>query len=110
MNKSSYAEGAGYVRTGWGATLGDGHDDGSISNLFSIGLAETGYTINTDWTSQGAWTDPGARVDLHYEYIDHHQLNKLQLVHLLDDHQHNRHVRAVLGPSDWMSHATGEPI
>src|SRR5215212_4520382 len=26
--------------------------------------------VNTDWSVQGAWTEPGARVDLRYESID----------------------------------------
>lgn len=25
--------------------------------------------VNTDWDAQGAWTEPGARLDLRYEYI-----------------------------------------
>src|SRR5258706_11242408 len=29
--------------------------------------------INTDWTSQGAWSEPGLRFDLRYEYIDQDQ-------------------------------------
>jgi hypothetical protein len=26
--------------------------------------------VNTDWSAQGAWTEPGARIDLRYETID----------------------------------------
>lgn len=26
--------------------------------------------VNTDWSAQGAWTEPGARLDLRYEFID----------------------------------------
>ena len=26
--------------------------------------------VNTDWTTQGAWTEPGARLDLRHEFID----------------------------------------
>src|SRR5690349_2042028 len=26
--------------------------------------------VNTDWSSQGAWIEPGARFDFHYESID----------------------------------------
>lgn len=29
--------------------------------------------VNTDWTSQGAWSEPGLRFDLRYEYIDQDQ-------------------------------------
>jgi len=30
-------------------------------------------SINTDWNLQGAWTEPGARLDLRYEYINQDQ-------------------------------------
>ena len=30
-------------------------------------------SINTNWNLQGAWTEPGARVDLRYEYINQDQ-------------------------------------
>jgi hypothetical protein len=30
-------------------------------------------SINTNWGAQGAWTEPGARVDLRYEYINQDQ-------------------------------------
>src|ERR1051326_2568677 len=29
--------------------------------------------INTNWNAQGVWTEPGARVDLRFEYNDQHQ-------------------------------------
>ena len=29
--------------------------------------------VNTDWMTQGAWTEPGLRFDLRYEYIDQDQ-------------------------------------
>jgi hypothetical protein len=29
--------------------------------------------INTDWNAQGAWTQPGGRLDLRYEFIDQDQ-------------------------------------
>src|SRR5438270_604567 len=28
-------------------------------------------TINTSWDAHGAWLEPGARLDLRYEYIRH---------------------------------------
>src|SRR5437016_5838585 len=31
--------------------------------------------VNTDWSAQGAWVEPGARADLRYEFVD---LNHLQ--------------------------------
>src|SRR5438045_2605341 len=29
--------------------------------------------VNTNWNAQGAWIEPGARLDLRYEYIDQDQ-------------------------------------
>src|SRR6185295_6300824 len=29
--------------------------------------------VNTDWASQGEWTEAGGRFDLRYEYIDQNQ-------------------------------------
>ena len=29
--------------------------------------------VNTDWITQGAWTEPGLRFDLRYEYVDQDQ-------------------------------------
>lgn len=31
-------------------------------------------TVNTQWETQGVWTEPGWRLDLRYEYIDQDQL------------------------------------
>lgn len=31
-------------------------------------------TLNTNWSAQGVWTEPGARLDLRYEYIDQDEL------------------------------------
>jgi hypothetical protein len=52
--------------------------------IFSIGLSATPAahascgaafcTLNTHWETQGAWTDPGMRMDLRYEYIKQDQL------------------------------------
>ena len=39
-------------------------------------LASCGATfcmVNTGWQAQGAWTEPGVRLDLRYEYIDQDQ-------------------------------------
>ncbi|MGH7463091.1 MAG: hypothetical protein ACREMA_18950, partial [Longimicrobiales bacterium] len=30
-------------------------------------------SLNTDWSTQGAWTEPGGRFDLRYEFIDQDQ-------------------------------------
>lgn len=30
-------------------------------------------SLNTNWSTQGAWTEPGARLDLRYEFIDQDQ-------------------------------------
>jgi len=31
-------------------------------------------TLNTNWSTQGVWTEPGARVDLRYEYFNQDEL------------------------------------
>lgn len=31
-------------------------------------------TLNTNWSTQGIWTEPGARVDLRYEYLNQDEL------------------------------------
>jgi hypothetical protein len=36
----------------------------------SAGCGAAFCSINTDWSTQGAWTERGARLDLRYEFID----------------------------------------
>jgi len=42
-----------------------GHADAGCGSAFC--------TLNTNWSSQGTWTEAGARVDLRYEFIDQDQ-------------------------------------
>jgi hypothetical protein len=39
----------------------------------SAGCGTAFCSINTDWNTQAAWTEPGARFDLRYEFIDQDQ-------------------------------------
>jgi hypothetical protein len=39
----------------------------------SAGCGTAFCSINTDWSTQGAWTERGARMDLRYEFIDQDQ-------------------------------------
>lgn len=49
--------------------------------LFAGGAVATAHAscgagfcaVNTDWSVQGAWVEPGVRVDLRYEYVDQDQ-------------------------------------
>jgi hypothetical protein len=39
----------------------------------SAGCGSAVCSINTNWDAQGAWTEPGVRFDLRYEFIDQDQ-------------------------------------
>lgn len=47
--------------------------------------------VNTNWNAQGAWTEPGARFDLRYEYINQDQLrsgsDKVAIGQIPRDHE-----------------------
>src|SRR5260221_1477634 len=47
-------------------------------------------TVNTNWDVQGAWTEPGTRLDLRYEYVRQDQLmagkNRVQTGQFARDH------------------------
>lgn len=44
-----------------------------VSLEASAGCGSAFCSLNTDWNAQGAWTEPGGRFDLRYEYIDQDQ-------------------------------------
>lgn len=39
----------------------------------AAGCGSAFCSLNTDWGTQGAWTEPGGRLDLRYEFIDQDQ-------------------------------------
>ncbi len=39
----------------------------------NAGCGSAFCSLNTDWSTQGAWTEPGGRFDLRYEFIDQDQ-------------------------------------
>jgi len=61
--------------------------------------------LNTNWTTQGVWTEPGVRLDLRYEYIDQDQVRsgtgKATADEIADEHHRevetvNRNLLATL--------------
>ena len=63
-------------------------------------------SINTNWNLQGAWTEPGARLDLRYEYINQDQpmagSNKVSVGQIPRHHDEVRSVnRNWLGTLDY---------
>jgi hypothetical protein len=52
--------------------------------------------VNTSWNVQGAWTEPGARFDLRYEYIDQDQpMSGSNKVGVGQIRQHHDEVRTI---------------
>src|SRR5690242_4670159 len=52
--------------------------------------------VNTSWNVQGAWTEPGARFDLRYEYIDQDQpMSGSKKVGVGQIRQHHDEVRTI---------------
>jgi hypothetical protein len=52
--------------------------------------------VNTSWNVQGAWTEPGARFDLRYEYIDQDQpMSGSSKVGVGQIRQHHDEVRTI---------------
>jgi hypothetical protein len=63
--------------------------------------------VNTSWNAQGAWIDPGARVDLRFEYIDQDQPRAgSRKVGVGEIRQHHDEVRTInrnwIGTFDYM--------
>jgi len=53
-------------------------------------------TVNTDWVSQGEWTEPGGRLDLRYEFIDQTQpRNGAEAVGVGQVPQHHDEVQTI---------------
>src|ERR1051325_8391891 len=53
-------------------------------------------TVNTDWASQGEWTETGGRLDLRYEFIDQKQpRNGAEAVAVGQVPQHHDEVRTI---------------
>jgi hypothetical protein len=36
----------------------------------NAGCGSAFCSLNTNWSTQGAWTEPGGRFDLRYEFVD----------------------------------------
>ena len=52
--------------------------------------------VNTDWASQGEWTEAGGRFDLRYEYIDQNQpRHGAERVGVGEVPQHDDEVRTI---------------
>ncbi|MGH8739918.1 MAG: hypothetical protein ACREUN_03350 [Burkholderiales bacterium] len=52
--------------------------------------------VNTSWSVQGAWTEPGARVDLRFEYIDQDQpMSGRRKVGVGEIRKHHDEVRTI---------------
>jgi hypothetical protein len=45
----------------------------AFSGPAAAGCGSAFCSVNTDWSTQGAWTEPGGRFDLRYEFIDQDQ-------------------------------------
>src|SRR2546423_7938447 len=63
--------------------------------------------VNTNWNAQGAWIDPGARVDLRFEYMDQDQPRAgSRKVGVGEIRQHHDEVRTInrnwIGTFDYM--------
>src|SRR4051812_23900850 len=39
-------------------------------SIAHAGCGSAFCSLNTNWSNQGAWTEPGGRLDLRFEYID----------------------------------------
>ncbi|HWQ37592.1 MAG TPA: hypothetical protein VNM24_03130 [Burkholderiales bacterium] len=53
-------------------------------------------SLSTDWSIQGAWTDPGSRVDLRYEFIDQNQPRTgTRNISVGDIPQHHDEIRTI---------------
>ena len=53
-------------------------------------------TVNTDWASQGEWTEAGGKFDLHFEFIDQDQpRNGAEKVEVGQVPQHHDEVRTI---------------
>ena len=53
-------------------------------------------SINTDWDTQGTWAEPGARVDLRYEFIDQDQpMSGSSRVNVGEIAQHHDEIRTI---------------
>ena len=76
-----------------------GHAAASCGSAFCM--------VNTNWNAQGAWIEPGARLDLRYEYIDQDQPRAgSRKVGVGELPQHHDEIRTInrnwLGTLDYM--------